>query len=59
MLVTAFMPAVLIEIGFGTNAGEAAYISSAAGRRRLAVAIADAAVEYLTHYEKRVGDASP
>ena len=27
VLVTAFMPAVLVEIGFGTNAGEAAYMT--------------------------------
>ena len=58
VLVTAFMPAVLIEIGFGSNAAEAKYISGAAGQRKLAAAIADAAVEYLAHYERRVGDAS-
>ena len=27
VLVTAFMPAVLVEIGFGTNAAEASYMS--------------------------------
>ena len=27
VLVTAYMPAVLVEIGFGTNRSEAAYIS--------------------------------
>ena len=30
VLVTAFMPAVLVEIGFGTNAAEAAYLNDPA-----------------------------
>ena len=58
VLVTAFMPAVLVEIGYGTNRAEAAYISSPAGQRQLARAIADAAVEYLADYERRVAPAS-
>jgi N-acetylmuramoyl-L-alanine amidase len=56
VLVTAYMPAVLVEIGFGTNASEAAFISSDAGQRTLATAIADAAAEYLARYEQRVGN---
>ncbi len=54
VLVTAFMPAVLVEIGFGTNASEAAWISSPDGQREIAAAVADAALEYLGHYERRV-----
>jgi N-acetylmuramoyl-L-alanine amidase len=54
VLNTAFMPSVLVEIGFGTNASEAAYISSDAGQRALAVAVADGAMEYLAHYQRRV-----
>jgi N-acetylmuramoyl-L-alanine amidase len=54
VLRTSFMPAVLVEIGFGTNAAEASYISDAARQRQLADAIADATVEYLSHYERRV-----
>lgn len=54
VLNTAFMPSVLVEIGFGTNASEAAYISSDSGQRALAVAVADAAMEYLAHYQRRV-----
>ena len=54
VLVTAFMPSVLVEIGFGTNPAEAAYISSDAGQRAIAGAVADAAMEYLSHYERRV-----
>ncbi|HEX6058685.1 MAG TPA: N-acetylmuramoyl-L-alanine amidase [Gemmatimonadaceae bacterium] len=54
VLVTAYMPAVLIEIGFGTNPTDADFVASAAGQRKLADAIADATQEYLEHYERRV-----
>jgi N-acetylmuramoyl-L-alanine amidase len=54
VLRTSFMPAVLIEIGFGTNAAEAAYISSPSRQRDLAAAIAAGTMEYLAHYERRV-----
>lgn len=60
VLVTAFMPSVLVEIGFGTNPSEAAFISSAAGQREIAAAVAEGAMEYLSHYERRVrGTATP
>ena len=55
VLVTAYMPAVLVEVGFGTNGAEAAYISSESGQRALASAIADAAAEYMARYEQRIG----
>jgi N-acetylmuramoyl-L-alanine amidase len=54
VLVTAFMPAVLVEIGFGTNSAEAAYLSDSARQTAIAGAIADAAMEYLQRYESRV-----
>ncbi len=54
VLVTAYMPAVLVEVGFGTNGAEAAYISSESGQRTLATAIADAAAEYLARYQQRI-----
>lgn len=54
VLVTAYMPAVLVEIGFGTNAREAAFISSPAKQDAIAGAIADAAMKYLDRYEQRV-----
>lgn len=53
VLVTAFMPAVLVEIGFGSNRADADFISSDSGQRALADAMADAAVEYLTQYDRR------
>ncbi|MGI9141495.1 MAG: N-acetylmuramoyl-L-alanine amidase family protein [Gemmatimonadaceae bacterium] len=55
VLRTSFMPAVLVEIGFGTNPGEAAFMSDPATQRLIARAIADGALEYLDHYEQRVG----
>ena len=42
-----------MEVG-GTNAAEANYISSDAGQHAIAGAVADAAMEYLGRYERRV-----
>jgi N-acetylmuramoyl-L-alanine amidase len=50
VLVTASMPAVLVETGFGSNPAEAAYLVSERGPRELAEAIADAVVEHLARY---------
>jgi N-acetylmuramoyl-L-alanine amidase len=55
VLVTAYMPAVLVEIGFGTNPREAQFLSDPGKQEALAVAIADGAMEYLDRYERRVG----
>ena len=55
VLVTAFMPAVLVEIGFGTNKAEAAYLNDPDKQTTIAIAIADAAADYLRGYERRVG----
>lgn len=57
VLVTAFMPAVLVEIGFGTNRREANWMTDGDEQRRLGASIADAAMEYLARYERRVGGA--
>ncbi|MEP6732516.1 MAG: N-acetylmuramoyl-L-alanine amidase [bacterium] len=54
VLVTAFMPAVLVEIGFGSNPAEAAYMTNSAKMDELAGAISDAVLEYLKGYERRV-----
>jgi N-acetylmuramoyl-L-alanine amidase len=58
VLTTAYMPAVLVEIGFGTNPGDATFMKTPAHQRELADAIADAAVEYLEHYERRLAGGS-
>ena len=54
VLVTAYMPAVLVEIGFGTNRAEAEYLNDPRRQSAIAGAIADAAMEYLQRYERRV-----
>ena len=58
VLVRAFMPAVLVEIGFGTNRAEADWMASTAGQAELAEAIAAAALDYLARYERRVSGGS-
>ena len=53
VLTKAFMPAVLVEVGFGTNVQDAAWMNSVAGQREIAESISDAVLEYLRHYERR------
>lgn len=53
VLSTAYMPAILIEVGFGSNVADARWMASAAGQRQVAVSVADGIVEYLQHYERR------
>jgi N-acetylmuramoyl-L-alanine amidase len=55
VLVTAFMPAVLVEIGFGTNAAEARFLDNPVDQRQIAQSIAAATAAYLARYERRVG----
>ena len=59
VLVTAYMPSVLVEIGFGTNSREAAYMTDPSKQDALACAIADAAMEYLQQYEGRLAGGGP
>jgi N-acetylmuramoyl-L-alanine amidase len=58
VLTTAFMPAVLVEIGFGTNAAEARYLTTPERQREIADAIANATIQYLEGYERRLGSAA-
>ena len=58
VLARAYMPAVLIEVGFGTNAAEARWMASPQGQRAIAAQIADAVYEYLQHYERRMRPSS-
>ena len=58
VLVTAYMPAVLVEIGFGTNPREAQFISDPRKQDSIAGAVADAAMDYLGRYARRVSGAS-
>jgi N-acetylmuramoyl-L-alanine amidase len=54
VLVSAFMPAILVELGFGTNAEEAAFMASPTEQRALARAIANATIEYLERHQRRI-----
>lgn len=54
VLAGAYMPAVLVEVGFGSNPSDAKWMSSAQGQHATAVALADATMEYLLHYERRM-----
>jgi N-acetylmuramoyl-L-alanine amidase len=51
----SYMPAVLVEIGFGTNPDEAEYLSEYSNQRDIAASIARSVLEYISHYEGRVG----
>jgi N-acetylmuramoyl-L-alanine amidase len=51
----SYMPAVLIELGFGSNQSEATFLADSDNQRALARNIAESIVSYLAHYESRVG----
>jgi N-acetylmuramoyl-L-alanine amidase len=53
----SYMPAVLVEIGFGSNQSEATYLSDQDNQRALARNIAQSVIDYLAHYRSRVGGA--
>ncbi len=55
----SFMPAILVEVGFGTNRQEATYLTTRERQRELARSISDATLEYLGRYERRVGGGTP
>ncbi|MFL5563387.1 MAG: N-acetylmuramoyl-L-alanine amidase [Gemmatimonadaceae bacterium] len=54
VLRNSFMPAVLVEIGFGTNPKDAAILTSPLWQARIAGSIADATMNYVKRYERRV-----
>jgi N-acetylmuramoyl-L-alanine amidase len=51
----SYMPAVLVEIGFGTNPDEAEYLNDRANQRTIAASLARSVLEYLNHYDARIG----
>ena len=51
----SYMPAVLVELGFGSNQSEATFLSDQDNQRALARNIAESVVAYLAHYQSRVG----
>jgi N-acetylmuramoyl-L-alanine amidase len=54
VLATAYMPAVLVELGFGSNYDEAKYLTGSVGQHRLARGIAQGIVRYLAAYDRRL-----
>jgi N-acetylmuramoyl-L-alanine amidase len=54
----SYMPAVLVEIGFGTNPAEAAYLLDSDNQETIAKSIAKGVLDYLDHYDARVGAGS-
>jgi N-acetylmuramoyl-L-alanine amidase len=51
----SFMPAVLVEIGFGTNPQEAKFLGDADNQHTIARSIARSVVTYLNRYQARLG----
>ncbi|MEP6571146.1 MAG: N-acetylmuramoyl-L-alanine amidase [Gemmatimonadota bacterium] len=54
VLTRARRPAVLVEMGYSTNPQDGALLTRVQSQRELAAAIADAVVQYLQEYERRV-----
>lgn len=54
VLVTAFMPAVLVEVGFGSNKLDSAFMTDPAKQVSIANSLADAIVKYLDEYDRKV-----
>ncbi|HYV98241.1 MAG TPA: N-acetylmuramoyl-L-alanine amidase [Gemmatimonadaceae bacterium] len=54
VLRNAYMPAVLVETGYGSNPSEAAWLASDGGQKQLAASIASATLDYIAKYERRV-----
>jgi N-acetylmuramoyl-L-alanine amidase len=59
VLTTARRPAILVETGFATNRGDAAFLASGLGEHKLASAIADGIVAYLLEFERKLAVAAP
>jgi N-acetylmuramoyl-L-alanine amidase len=55
VLVTSYMPAVLVELGFASNVDDAADLVDPLAQRKMAEAIASATVDYFDAYDRRVG----
>ena len=55
VLVTSYMPAVLVEVGYATNVDDATLLLDGTHQRKLAEGIAAAAMDYFEAYDRRVG----
>ena len=59
VLVTSYMPAVLVELGYASNVDDATLLVDKAGQRKMAQAIATAAMDYFAAYDRRMGIGTP
>jgi N-acetylmuramoyl-L-alanine amidase len=55
VLTTARRPAILVELGYSTNPQDGRFLTQRSSQRAMAAALADAIVEYLRDYERKVG----
>jgi N-acetylmuramoyl-L-alanine amidase len=55
VLNTARRPAILVEMGYSTNAPDAKILTNRKSQQALATALADAIVVYLLEYERKTG----
>lgn len=53
VLTTARRPAILVELGYSTNPEDGRLLTSFASQKAMAVALADAIVEYLLEYQRK------
>ena len=53
VLAAARRPSILVETGFATNQNDGAFLGSAQGQRKVALAIADGIVAYLLEFERK------
>jgi N-acetylmuramoyl-L-alanine amidase len=54
VLSSARRPAILVETGFATNKQDGAFLTSSAGQRKIASAVADGIVGYLLDLERKL-----
>src|SRR4029079_18462897 len=58
VLPTARRPAILVELGYSTNPADGRFLTSYAGQKAMAAALADAIVEYLLEYQRKTEPAA-
>jgi N-acetylmuramoyl-L-alanine amidase len=54
VLAAARRPSILVETGFATNQNDGAFLGTAQGQRKVALAIADGIVAYLLEFERKL-----
>ena len=55
VLTTARRPAILVELGYSTNPEDGRFLTTTRSQKAMAVALADAVVDYLLEYERKTG----